>query len=112
MLLQIIGPPNSGKTELIRRFAPNAVNITQCLFRAFNAKMLQEETFLIDEPPCARGLAKLQKWIIAPSIRIEIMCAPPQTICNMSRLWIYEGDFPINIHPTRIWRIEKWTPTI
>ena len=108
MLIQLVGPPDCGKTELRRRLCPHAVDIGRALRGPFNAEMLDASGYWFEEmhlDPYMR--ARLEEWMATTIIRIDIMYKGGDHITNNPGIWFYEGLRPIAVEPTLIWEVNK-----
>ena len=106
-LIQLIGPCACGKTTLRRMMAPNAVDISGFLGSVFNRGMENYKDGYHFEEIQEHQYEKLEHWLNAELIRIEIMGDVPIHVPNIGP-WIYLGLSAIPIENTLIWRVAKY----
>lgn len=98
-LIQLLGPPGSGKTTFRKMCWPDAVHISSCLFSPFNDELVGAEVVYFDEEPI--NLHNLKQMLAADEILINRQYKESFTILG-PRVWIYEGNYPLDIRPTTI----------
>ena len=113
ILIQLIGPPNCGKTLLRRSLCPDAVDIWPFLTSSFNAPMLDASGYWFDLDSSSKmsykAKQRLSEWIAADEIGISIKGEPSTTTKNPG-IWICEGRWPLCLEGSLIWNIKKGDP--
>ncbi len=108
-LIQLIGPQDSGKTELRRRMCPDAIDISLFFQSGFNAPMADAPGYYFEGfPGTDRARNLLNHWLNTKYITITRIGKSSIGYQNPG-VFIYEGLSPLHgIEHSLIWEVNKY----
>lgn len=106
-LIQIIGPNDCGKTQLIRSFEKEIIYSDIILFNTWTHYLdVPGKPIYLFQEVRKEHFSKLIQLVTSEFITINEPCKEPKIITN-NGIWIYEGCEPLDVEPTLIWEVKK-----